>query len=47
VNDTTAQPLFEVIVVSDFILIDHFLIKIDEKIKDHHGLAEGLVEMYL
>lgn len=51
INDTTAQPLFEVIKdgVEMFIpMIDHFLIKIDrENKKVVMDLPEGLVEMYL
>jgi 16S rRNA processing protein RimM len=51
VNDTTAQPLFEVLKDSTEILIpmiDHFLIKIDrENKKVIMDLPEGLIEMYL
>ena len=51
VNDTTAQPLFEVLngeVEMLIPMIDHFIVKID---RDHKkvimDLPEGLVEMYL
>ncbi|KRB54557.1 ribosome maturation factor RimM [Flavobacterium sp. Root186] len=51
VNDTTAQPLFEVLNGEVEILvpmIDHFLVKIDrENKKVIMNLPEGLVEMYL
>ena len=51
VNDTTAQPLFEVLNGAVEILIpmiDHFLVKIDrENKKVIMNLPEGLVEMYL
>ena len=51
INDTSAQPLFEVINGSVEILvpmIDHFLVKIDrENKKVIMNLPEGLVEMYL
>lgn len=51
INDSTAQPLFEVENGSVEILvpmIDHFLIKIDrENKKVIMDLPEGLVEMYL
>jgi 16S rRNA processing protein RimM len=51
VNDTTAQPLFEVLNGEVEILIpmiDHFLVKIDrENKKVVMDLPEGLIEMYL
>ncbi|MNR17407.1 Ribosome maturation factor RimM [compost metagenome] len=51
VNDTTAQPLFEVLngeVEMLIPMIDHFLVKIDrENKKVIMNLPEGLVEMYL
>jgi 16S rRNA processing protein RimM len=51
VNDTTAQPLFEVLngeVEMLIPMIDHFLVKIDrENKKVVMDLPEGLVEMYL
>ncbi|MEC4051001.1 ribosome maturation factor RimM [Flavobacterium sp. SUN046] len=51
INDTSAQPLFEVINGNVEILvpmIDHFLVKIDrENKKVIMNLPEGLVEMYL
>lgn len=51
VNDSTAQPLFEVLNGEVEILIpmiDHFLVKIDrENKKVVMNLPEGLVEMYL
>ena len=51
INDTTAQPLFEVLNGTIEILvpmIDHFLIKIDRTNKKViMNLPEGLVEMYL
>jgi 16S rRNA processing protein RimM len=51
VNDTTAQPLFEVLNGSVEMLIpmiDHFLVEIDRKNKKvKMDLPEGLVEMYL
>jgi 16S rRNA processing protein RimM len=51
VNDTTAQPLFEVLKGHTEILIpmiDHFLVKIDrENKKVIMDLPEGLIEMYL
>jgi 16S rRNA processing protein RimM len=51
VNDTTAQPLFEVLngdVEMLIPMIDHFLVKIDrENKKVWMDLPEGLVEMYL
>ena len=51
INDTTAQPLFEVVNGSVEILvpmIDQFLVKIDrENKKVIMNLPEGLVEMYL
>ena len=51
INDTTAQPLFEVLNGAIEILvpmIDHFLIKIDRTNKKViMNLPEGLVEMYL
>ncbi len=51
INDTTAQPLFEVLNGTVEILvpmIDHFLVKIDrENKKVIMNLPEGLVEMYL
>jgi 16S rRNA processing protein RimM len=51
VNDSTAQPLFEVLNGEVEILIpmiDHFLVKIDrENKKVVMNLPEGLIEMYL
>ena len=51
VNDSTAQPLFEVLYGAVEILIpmiDHFLVKIDrENKKVVMNLPEGLIEMYL
>jgi 16S rRNA processing protein RimM len=51
INDTTAQPLFEVLKDGVEILIpmiDHFLVKIDrENKKVVMDLPEGLIEMYL
>ncbi len=51
INDTTAQPLFEVIKDGTEILIpmiDHFLVKVDrENKKIIMDLPEGLIEMYL
>ena len=51
INDSTAQPLFEVLKGDTEILIpmiDHFLIKIDrENKKIIMDLPEGLIEMYL
>ena len=51
INDTTAQPLFEVLKDGTEILIpmiDHFLVKVDrENKKIIMDLPEGLVEMYL
>ncbi|MGG7036335.1 MAG: ribosome maturation factor RimM [Flavobacterium sp.] len=51
VNDTTAQPLFEVLKGDVEILIpmiDHFLVEIDRKNKKViMDLPEGLIEMYL
>jgi 16S rRNA processing protein RimM len=51
INDTTAQPLFEVLngeVEMLIPMIDHFLVKIDrENKKVVMDLPEGLVEMYL
>ena len=51
INDSTAQPLFEVVNGTFEILvpmIDQFLVKIDrENKKDIMDLPEGLVEMYL
>ncbi len=51
INDSTAQPLFEVLNGDVEILIpmiDHFLVKIDrENKKVIMNLPEGLVEMYL
>ncbi|WP_395053793.1 ribosome maturation factor RimM [Flavobacterium sp.] len=51
INDSTAQPLFEVLNGDVEILIpmiDHFLVKIDRKNKIViMNLPEGLVEMYL
>jgi 16S rRNA processing protein RimM len=51
INDSTAQPLFEVLNGEVEILIpmiDHFLIKIDrENKKVIMNLPEGLIEMYL
>jgi 16S rRNA processing protein RimM len=51
INDTTAQPLFEVLNGEVEILvpmIDQFLVKIDrENKKVNMDLPEGLIEMYL
>lgn len=51
INDSTAQPLFEVLNGNVELLIpmiDHFLVKIDrENKKVVMNLPEGLVEMYL
>ncbi len=51
INDTTAQPLFEVLngeVEMLIPMIDHFIVKIDrENKKVMMDLPEGLVEMYL
>ena len=51
INDSTAQPLFEVLHNGVEILIpmiDHFLVKIDrENKKVVTNLPEGLIEMYL
>jgi 16S rRNA processing protein RimM len=51
INDSTAQPLFEVLKGDTEILIpmiDHFLVKIDrENKKVIMDLPEGLIEMYL
>jgi 16S rRNA processing protein RimM len=51
INDSTAQPLFEVLNESVEILIpmiDHFLVEIDRKNKKvKMDLPEGLIEMYL
>ncbi|GGD19529.1 ribosome maturation factor RimM [Flavobacterium orientale] len=51
INDSTAQPLFEVIngeIEMLIPMIDHFLVKIDrENKKVLMNLPEGLVEMYL
>jgi 16S rRNA processing protein RimM len=51
INDSTAQPLFEVLNGDVEILIpmiDHFLVKIDrENKKVIMDLPEGLIEMYL
>ncbi len=51
INDSTAQPLFEVLNGSVEILIpmiDHFLVEIDRKNKKvKMDLPEGLIEMYL
>lgn len=51
INDTTAQPLFEVTKDGVEILIpmiDHFLVKVDrENKKVIMDLPEGLIEMYL
>ena len=51
VNDTTAQPLFEVLnddVEMLIPMVDHFIIKIDrENKKVLMDLPEGLIEMYL
>ncbi|WP_281227640.1 ribosome maturation factor RimM [Flavobacterium aquiphilum] len=51
INDTTAQPLFEVLKDGNEILIpmvDHFLVKVDrENKKIIMDLPEGLIEMYL
>ncbi len=50
-NDTTAQPLFEVLngeVEMLIPMIDHFLVEIDRKNKKVvMDLPEGLIEMYL
>ena len=51
INDSSAQPLFEVLNDGVEILIpmiDHFLVKIDrENKKVIMDLPEGLIEMYL
>ena len=51
INDTTAQPLFEVLngeVEMLIPMVDHFLVKIDrENKKVVMDLPEGLIEMYL
>jgi 16S rRNA processing protein RimM len=51
INDSTAQPLFEVVngeVEMLIPMVDHFLVKIDrENKKVVMDLPEGLVEMYL
>ena len=51
INDSTAQPLFEVLKGETEILIpmiDHFLVKIDRENKTVvMDLPEGLIEMYL
>lgn len=51
INDSTAQPLFEVLKGDTEMLIpmiDHFLVKIDrENKKVVMDLPEGLIEMYL
>ncbi|AWG20484.1 16S rRNA processing protein RimM [Flavobacterium faecale] len=51
INDTSAQPLFEVLNGNVEILvpmIDHFLVKVDrENKKVIMNLPEGLVEMYI
>ncbi|HMI07440.1 MAG TPA: ribosome maturation factor RimM [Flavobacterium sp.] len=51
INDSTAQPLFEVLNGEVEILIpmiDHFLVEIDRKNKKvKMDLPEGLIEMYL
>ena len=51
INDTSAQPLFEVLHGDVEILIpmiDHFLVEIDRKNKKvKMDLPEGLIEMYL
>ncbi|WGK95470.1 MULTISPECIES: ribosome maturation factor RimM [Flavobacterium] len=51
INDSTAQPLFEVLNRGVEILIpmiDHFLVKVDrENKKVVMNLPEGLIEMYL
>ena len=51
INDSTAQPLFEVVKEDKEILIpmiDHFIVKIDrDNKKVIMDLPEGLVEMYL
>ena len=51
INDTTAQPLFEVLngeVEMLIPMIDHFLVEIDRKNKKVvMDLPEGLIEMYL
>jgi 16S rRNA processing protein RimM len=51
VNDTTAQPLFEVLngdVEMLIPMVDHFLLKIDrENKKVMMDLPDGLIEMYL
>lgn len=49
-NDTTAQPLFEVLngdVEMLIPMVDHFLLKIDrENKKVMMDLPDGLIEMY-
>jgi len=51
VNDTTAQPLFEVLngdIEMLIPMVDHFLLKIDrENKKVMMDLPDGLIEMYL
>ena len=51
INDSSAQPLFEVLKGDNEILIpmiDHFLVEIDRKNKKvKMDLPEGLIEMYL
>lgn len=51
INDTTAQPLFEVLNgVTEILIpmIDHFLVEVDRKNKKvKMDLPEGLIEMYL
>lgn len=51
INDTTTQPLFEVVKGDTEILIpmiDHFLVKVDrDNKKIIMDLPEGLIEMYL
>ena len=51
INDSTAQPLFEVVKEDKEILIpmiDHFLVKVDrDNKKIIMDLPEGLIEMYL
>ena len=51
INDSTAQPLFEVLNGTTEVLIpmiDHFLVQIDrENKKVIMDLPEGLIEMYL
>jgi len=51
INDSSAQPLFEVLKADVEILIpmiDHFLVEIDRKNKKvKMDLPEGLIEMYL